>query len=168
MNNIPESSPTLDSLSKIKKTKFDWLIYIGRFQPFHSGHLKVVDIASSISNNVLLLIGSAQSPRTIKNPFTFHERQEIIRKIYRNENRVHIKGLSVFIPLAFLDANGLANLRKRKVYRIYEYIDKASPKAINGYPIFTSFQTLTEDETKILNKYHQEYISFKKDCVKQK
>jgi bifunctional NMN adenylyltransferase/nudix hydrolase len=47
---------------------FDALVFIGRFQPFHAGHLAVVQHALSQSDRVLLLCGSARQPRSTRNP----------------------------------------------------------------------------------------------------
>lgn len=57
---------------------YDLLVFIGRFQPFHLGHKRVVKDALEQANHVLILVGSAFQPRTIKNPFTYAERQEMI------------------------------------------------------------------------------------------
>lgn len=61
---------------------FDLLIFIGRFQPFHNEHKRVVDTAMSMSKHVLVLVGSAGSPRTIRNPFTYSERKSMIMDNY--------------------------------------------------------------------------------------
>ena len=58
--------------------EFDYLVFIGRFQPFHDGHKFVVTEALQRAKNVIMLIGSANSPRTIKNPFSFDERKQMI------------------------------------------------------------------------------------------
>lgn len=58
--------------------RFDCLIFVGRFQPFHFGHAKVVQRALEISDYVLLLVGSANSARSARNPFTFEERSRMI------------------------------------------------------------------------------------------
>lgn len=62
--------------------EFDLLCFVGRFQPFHLGHKAVIDRALELSKNVLILVGSAGSARTIRNPFTFQEREDMIRKSY--------------------------------------------------------------------------------------
>lgn len=61
------------------------LTYVGRFQPFHNGHLANVKqlITRAINNNdhVLIVIGSAfynSFERTTRNPFTYEERKEMI------------------------------------------------------------------------------------------
>lgn len=63
---------------KAPQPKFDLLIFIGRFQPLHFGHLSVIKKASELSNNVLVLVGSANAPRSEHNPFSFEERSRMI------------------------------------------------------------------------------------------
>lgn len=53
-------------------------VYIGRFQPFHLGHEHVLKQALSVSDITVVLIGSAFQARTIKNPFTYEERADLI------------------------------------------------------------------------------------------
>jgi bifunctional NMN adenylyltransferase/nudix hydrolase len=57
---------------------YNILVYIGRFQPFHNAHLKTIEIASSLADKVIVIIGSHNAPRTTKNPFTFSERSNMI------------------------------------------------------------------------------------------
>jgi bifunctional NMN adenylyltransferase/nudix hydrolase len=57
---------------------YDILTFIGRFQPFHLQHKRIIDIALKTANQVLILVGSAGSARTIRNPFTFEERKNMI------------------------------------------------------------------------------------------
>lgn len=58
--------------------KYKGAIYIGRFQPFHEGHLATLRHAMDIAEKVLVIIGSAKSARDIKNPFTYEERKDMI------------------------------------------------------------------------------------------
>jgi len=58
--------------------EFDLLVFVGRFQPFHLEHKRIIDIALEKSKNVLVLVGSSGKARTIRNPFTFEERKEMI------------------------------------------------------------------------------------------
>lgn len=58
--------------------KYDTLVFIGRFQPFHSAHLEIIKRATSLCDKLVVIVGSANQPRTYKNPFTFPERREMI------------------------------------------------------------------------------------------
>jgi bifunctional NMN adenylyltransferase/nudix hydrolase len=58
---------------------FDFLVFIGRFQPFHQGHLSVVQEGLRKAERVIVLIGSAHRPRNIRDPWTFDERAEMVR-----------------------------------------------------------------------------------------
>ena len=62
----------------MSKKQFDYLVFIGRFQPFHVGHEEVLSRALGLADNVIVLVGSSNQPRTIKNPFTFEERKQMI------------------------------------------------------------------------------------------
>jgi bifunctional NMN adenylyltransferase/nudix hydrolase len=57
---------------------YDLLVFIGRFQPYHLGHKKVIDKALKMADNVLVIIGSANRARSTRNPFTFGERAVMI------------------------------------------------------------------------------------------
>jgi bifunctional NMN adenylyltransferase/nudix hydrolase len=57
---------------------YDIVTYIGRFQPFHLGHLSVLKQALLLAKEVVVVVGSAYSSRDIRNPFSFEERKEMI------------------------------------------------------------------------------------------
>lgn len=63
-------------------------VVIGRFQPFHNGHVELINKALETSDNIIIFIGSCKTPRTIKNPWTFIERRSMITQylssIYSN------------------------------------------------------------------------------------
>lgn len=58
--------------------KYDYLTFIGRMEPVHIGHIEVILTALTMSHNVIVLIGSSNQPRTIKNPWTYQERFDMI------------------------------------------------------------------------------------------
>lgn len=60
------------------KKRYKVAVLIGRFEPFHNGHLANVIQALGIADHVQILIGSSYQPRTPKNPFTYYERAEMI------------------------------------------------------------------------------------------
>ena len=73
------------------KYTFDYLVYIGRFQPFHLAHMQTIKIALENSQNVILALGSAQNERNIKNPFSAEEREHMILSNFSKEDqdRIH-------------------------------------------------------------------------------
>jgi bifunctional NMN adenylyltransferase/nudix hydrolase len=60
----------------MKLAKFG--VLIGRFQPFHNGHLGVVLAALEQVETLVIVIGSAYSARNIKNPWSWVERKSMI------------------------------------------------------------------------------------------
>ena len=93
----PEENSTIYLDESKVKSRFDYLIYIGRFQPFHNGHKKVVETGCAIADKVLILCGSCNVPRTIKNPFTLQERKNYIKKTFEHseyKNQIIVKGLN--------------------------------------------------------------------------
>ena len=61
---------------------FDFLVFIGRFQPFHIGHLKVIETALAQAEHVILLVGSSYQARSLRNPWTFAEREQFIQEAF--------------------------------------------------------------------------------------
>lgn len=55
-------------------------LYVGRFQPFHLGHLHAIKYILSEVDEVIIVIGSAQYSHRLDNPFTAGERVTMIRK----------------------------------------------------------------------------------------
>ena len=62
--------------------KYDYAIVIGRFQPFHLAHQDLIQHALSLSEKVIIILGSARSAPDVKNPFTPAMREEIIRACF--------------------------------------------------------------------------------------
>lgn len=62
----------------MQSKKFKYLVFIGRFQPFHDGHKMVVETALKLAEKVIIGVGSSYQPRTIKNPWTFLDRAAMI------------------------------------------------------------------------------------------
>ncbi|WP_130802969.1 nicotinate-nicotinamide nucleotide adenylyltransferase [Acinetobacter ihumii] len=69
---------------------FDYLVFIGRFQPFHLAHMQTVEIALQQSQNVILALGSAQPERNIKNPFLALEREAMILSNFSEDEQKRI------------------------------------------------------------------------------
>lgn len=73
---------------------YDYAVFIGRFQPFHAGHFEVVKHGLDIADFLIMVIGSADVPRSEHNPWTYSERIEIIKSAVPAEMFERIR----FIP----------------------------------------------------------------------
>ena len=80
-------------------------LYLGRFQPFHIGHFKVVCDISKEAEYVVIVMGSAQLSHLKDNPFTAGERYDMIHNSLLEE----LKDISrvIIIPANDLNDNGL-------------------------------------------------------------
>jgi bifunctional NMN adenylyltransferase/nudix hydrolase len=58
--------------------KYKLAVFIGRFQPLHDGHLTVIKKALEEAEQLLVIVGSCYGPRTLRNPFTYDERKDLI------------------------------------------------------------------------------------------
>lgn len=54
-------------------------VFIGRFQPFHNGHLHAVRSILKEADELIIVVGSAQMSHELDNPFTAGERLEMIK-----------------------------------------------------------------------------------------
>lgn len=63
----------------------DFGVFIGRFQPLHVGHEHVITHALQRVNRLIVLIGSANVARDPRNPFTYAEREAMLRSAFRHE-----------------------------------------------------------------------------------
>ena len=68
-------------------------IFVGRFQPFHKGHLEAIKWILKREKEILIFIGSLQESWQKDNPFSFFERKEMVEKALFSEN---IKNFKIF------------------------------------------------------------------------
>ena len=55
-------------------------LFIGRFQPFHKGHLEIISKITKEYDHVIIVIGSSQYYNTHDNPFTIEERKKMMEE----------------------------------------------------------------------------------------
>ncbi|MEM3695230.1 MAG: nicotinamide-nucleotide adenylyltransferase [Candidatus Bathyarchaeia archaeon] len=73
-------------------------LYVGRFQPFHLGHLGAIkDILKEV-DELVIVIGSAQYSHNLNNPFTAGERLVMIRRALEEAEIPHSKFWIVPVP----------------------------------------------------------------------
>ena len=87
-------------------------LILGRFQPFHLGHLRLIKAVKDDNLEPIICIGSAQEGRTKDNPFTTEERRIMVEDVvnrldceYRiyeipdvNNNDLYVSHLETFVP----------------------------------------------------------------------
>lgn len=97
-------------------------LFIGRFQPFHKGHVKAADYLLKKYKKIKIAIGSAQEKRTVANPFSAKERLSLIKKAVASHNDWKGRISFTFIKDAPSDAKWAAGVSKkfsRKEYSIF-------------------------------------------------
>lgn len=87
--------------------KPDLCVFIGRFQPLHAGHMRVISEGLRRGKFMVVLVGSAHEPRSYRNPFLVAERIKLIRETFNNDPRL------VLLPLE--DSN----------YNLNDWIERA-------------------------------------------
>ncbi len=90
--------------------EFDFLVFIGRFQPFHNGHLQVIKTGLAQAKQLIILCGSAHQPRSVRNPWTISERETMIRGALSNDEnlRIHIAPL---MDIVYNDESWVRNVQ---------------------------------------------------------
>lgn len=72
------------------KASYDVCVFVGRFHPFHVGHMYVVSQALEAAENVVVFVGGANEPRSYRNPFSVEDRTTMIRAVFGNTPRLTI------------------------------------------------------------------------------
>ena len=65
--------------------QYDTLVVIGRFEPVHNAHVEIFRRAATLAKHVIVIVGSANQPRTYKNPWTSAERHMMLTNILESK-----------------------------------------------------------------------------------
>lgn len=90
----------------MSERQYDMAVFIGRMQPLHHGHIRNIKHALTIADHVLVIAGSANQPRTPRNPFTVAERTNMVEGLFPTD-RVTVVGVEDYYP----DALWLKNVQ---------------------------------------------------------
>ena len=92
---------------KPKTTAKTTALTIGRYQPFHLGHLKVIEFILQEVDKLIIGIGSSQESHTRDNPFTADERRIMIERSIRSlgDKSTDIKSEYIIIPIPDVNNN---------------------------------------------------------------
>lgn len=98
-------------------------LFIGRFQPFHKGHLWAIREILKDCDTVIIGIGSSQHKRTPTNPFTTDERKDILTDALK---KAEIDRFSVFLIPDINDDGHWVN-HVNKIIPKFDYVYTGSP-----------------------------------------
>lgn len=102
---------------------YEYIAFIGRFQPFHNGHMLTLEKAFQSSQKVIIILGSCNSPRTFKNPWTAEEREIMIRSSLDNEQNKSLE--FVYMEDRLYNNQEWENLVRKRVFsKIEETCDQ--------------------------------------------
>jgi nicotinamide-nucleotide adenylyltransferase len=79
-------------------------LFPGRFQPFHNGHLLVVEGMTKVCGKIIIGIGGHGKGGPEDNPFTYQERVEMIQRALQAKNIIPVFDV-VFIELEDMDSD---------------------------------------------------------------
>jgi len=86
----------------------DYAVYIGRFQPFHDGHQACLSKALELAEKVIVVIGSANRPRDLRDPWSFEERRNMIRATLDEDTLARVQFVAVsdylYTPARWVEA----------------------------------------------------------------
>lgn len=81
-------------------------LFIGRFQPFHKGHLATVKFALEKVEHLVIIVGSAQKSHEPRNPFTAGERIRMIKESLDIDSETDVRRILI-IPIPDTDVHSL-------------------------------------------------------------
>lgn len=111
-------------------------VFIGRFQPFHLGHLAMINHCPT--DTLYIGIGSSQYHHSLQNPFTFDERKTMIQLALQNRFNIkydvypvpdihdppnwvdHVKRVLPPFTIAITNNDFTATLFKEQGYQIHQ------------------------------------------------
>ena len=80
-------------------------VFVGRFQPFHKGHLEVIKKIMKEVDELVIIVGSSQYSHRLDNPFTAGERITMIRRAIEEEG-IHLSRIWI-IPVPDIHQHAL-------------------------------------------------------------
>ncbi len=69
--------------------QFSLGVFIGRFQPVHHGHIHVIIQGLQQCQRLIVLIGSIRRARSVKNPWSYEERVQMLTLALQEYDQIH-------------------------------------------------------------------------------
>ncbi|MGB9758853.1 MAG: nicotinamide-nucleotide adenylyltransferase [Thermoproteota archaeon] len=107
-----------------------WALYVGRFQPFHKGHLYAVKRILEEEEKLIILIGSSLSSHEIRNPFTLGERIQMILLALDDEKIDRKRYLISSVPDTSFHPSWVTHVKKSVPYFYVVYTNDALTRVL--------------------------------------
>jgi nicotinamide-nucleotide adenylyltransferase len=121
-----------------------WLttgLFVGRFQPFHIGHLATIKFALKSVDNLVIVVGSAQKSHEPRNPFTAGERISMIKASLDADGEIDTKKILI-IPVPDVDVHSLWTRQVDMLVPKYDIVFANDPFTLH---LFKEVGTETEE-----------------------
>ncbi|MEN9865727.1 MAG: hypothetical protein RL748_1317 [Pseudomonadota bacterium] len=139
-------------------------VLIGRFQPFHNGHLGLLQTALEHAPRVAVILGSSLRARNSKNPFTWQERANMIQACLSPEQAARV----TFLPVRdYYEDTRWANAVQQAIAGHFGQVNRislighfkdSSSQYLNLFPywrLVTCEMTVAIDATRIRQLYFE-------------
>ncbi len=92
-------------------------VLIGRFEPVHNGHLSLIHFGLEKVEELIIVLGSCNSARSIKNPWSAAERQEMVLSCLASEHQDRV---------TFIEASDYLYNDNRWITTIQQRVDEVT------------------------------------------
>jgi len=133
---------------KVNLTDKQYAVFIGRWQPFHLGHQKL--IWNKLKYNIPVLIMVRDIPNDEKNPFTTKEVVKMIEKVYEDK-----KDLIKIIVIPDIES---VNFGRGVGYEVNEFIPNETIENISATKIRKSLDEKSENWTDMVPEKVVEHL----------
>ena len=88
-------------------------LFPGRFQPFHTGQMMVLEGMVKLCGKGVVVIGSSDQRDTKEHPFSWDERREMVQRALQEKNLIEANVVIVGVPDVAEDAKWLDHVREK-------------------------------------------------------
>lgn len=119
-------------------------VVIGRFEPAHNAHFALFQKALSVADNLIIVLGSHDAPRTIKNPWTSQERMEMIRSSLDPIQNLRVHFVTVCDTI-YNDAEWVSTVQ--------QYVTRVASQTTDGEPYICIVAHDKDESTYYINYF---------------
>ena len=73
----------------MKEKVYSLGVIVGRFQVLHLGHVDMINQAIELCDQVGIFIGSSQESGTLKNPYAYEKRKELLQILFGDKIKIY-------------------------------------------------------------------------------